>query len=84
MGKYKNKTYPLRIDNTLMEKVKIISEKEDRTTNKQIERIIREYIEEYESRNGEIKIEEQDRPDVTSGSDSFEQTSFAVQDYDNL
>ena len=58
MGKYKNKAYTLRIENELMEKTKKLAEKEDRPIHKQIERIIREYINEYESRNGEIKIEE--------------------------
>jgi len=58
MGNYKNKTYPLRIDNTLMDKIKKIAEKEDRTVNKQIERITREYIEKYEEINGKIKVEE--------------------------
>ena len=58
IGKYKNKAYTLRIENELMEKTKKLAEKEDRPINKQIERIIREYINEYESRNGEIKIEE--------------------------
>lgn len=58
MGTYKNKTYPLRIELEIMEKIKEIAKIEDRTTNKQIERILRKYIEDYESRNGEIHVQE--------------------------
>ena len=58
MGKYKNKAYTLRIENELMDKIKIISEKEDRPINRQIERIVREFIEEYEEKNGKINVEE--------------------------
>ncbi|MDE6663121.1 MAG: TraY domain-containing protein [Lachnospiraceae bacterium] len=54
MGKYKNKAYSLRIDNELMEKVKIIAENEDRPISKQLERIIRQYVEQYEEKNGKI------------------------------
>lgn len=54
---YKNKTYPLRIDNRLQSKVKHIADINDRPLSKQYERIIREYIERYESEKGEIKID---------------------------
>ncbi len=54
MGNYKNKTYPLRIDDELMKKVKIIAEKEDRPISKQLERIIKQYVEQYEKENGRI------------------------------
>ncbi|MBD5522036.1 MAG: Arc family DNA-binding protein [Lachnospiraceae bacterium] len=55
MGKYKNKAYSLRIDNELMEKVKIIAENEDRPISKQLERIIRQYVEQYEKEHGKIE-----------------------------
>ena len=55
MGKYKNKAYSLRIDNELMEKVKIIAENEDRPISKQLERIIRQYVEQYEEEHGKIE-----------------------------
>lgn len=58
MGKYKNKAYSLRIDENLMSKVKAIAEKEDRPVSKQLERIIRLYVEEYEQENGHIKTPE--------------------------
>ena len=57
MGTYKNKTYNLRIDNELMGKVRKIAESEDRPISKQLERIIREYVENYEKKNGLINIE---------------------------
>ena len=55
MGKYKNKAYSLRIDNGLMEKVKIIAENEDRPISKQLERIIKQYVEQYEAEHGKIE-----------------------------
>ena len=54
MGKYKNKAYSLRIDEELMRKVKVIAEKEDRPVSKQLERIIRLYVEQYEKEQGRI------------------------------
>lgn len=47
-GNYKNKAYPLRIDENIINRLKEIARKEDRTLNKQIERILREWL---ESRN---------------------------------
>ena len=58
MGEYKNKTYPLRLDNNLMNKLRKVAEQEDRPLSKQIERIVREYINEYEKENGEITLNE--------------------------
>ena len=46
-GKYKNRTYPLRIDDEIMSQLKIIAKNEDRTLNKQIERILRQWLENY-------------------------------------
>lgn len=54
MGKYKNKAYSLRIDEELMKKVKMIAEKEDRPVSKQLERIIRQYVEQYERENKHV------------------------------
>lgn len=50
MGKYKNKAYTLRIDESLMEKIKDIAKIEDRTANKQIEHMLRKQLEEYEKK----------------------------------
>jgi len=56
MSKYKNKTYPLRLDNNLMTKVRHIAAVEDRPLSKQLERIVKNYIDQYEKENGTIEI----------------------------
>ena len=56
MGKYKNKPYTLRIDNQLMDKIRIIANTEDRPVSKQLERMLKEQVEKYESEHGNIKI----------------------------
>lgn len=58
MGEYKNKTYPLRLDNNLMDKLRKLAEQEDRPLSKQIERIVREYIQAYEQEHGEISLDD--------------------------
>ena len=58
MGEYKNKTYPLRLDNNLMDKLRKLAEQEDRPLSKQIERIVREYIQAYGQEHGEINPDE--------------------------
>lgn len=60
MPNYKNKTYPLRIDNELQTKIRIIAQKEDRPISKQYEKIVREYIKAYEEEHGEINLEVQE------------------------
>ena len=56
MGTYKNKAYTLRIDNNLMDKIKTIAKTEDRPVSKQIERMLKEQVEKYETEHGNIKI----------------------------
>ncbi|MCM1266809.1 MAG: ribbon-helix-helix domain-containing protein [Bacteroidales bacterium] len=58
MGKYKNKSYSLRIDDELMKKVKMIAESEDRPVSKQLERIIKQYVEQYEEEHGRLNSAE--------------------------
>lgn len=58
MSNYKNKAYPLRLDEDLMKKVKMIAEKEDRPISKQLERIIKQYVENYEKEQGRINSAE--------------------------
>ena len=58
MGKYKNKSYSLRIDDELMKKVKMIADAEDRPVSKQLERIIKQYVEQYEQEHGRINSAE--------------------------
>lgn len=50
MGTYKNKAYPLRVNEELMNKLAQIAENEHRTRNKQIEYILEKYVEEYEAK----------------------------------
>lgn len=57
MGKYKNKSYSLRLDEDIMNKLRAIAEKEDRPLSKQFERITRDYIENYEKKNGRVSID---------------------------
>ena len=50
------KTFSLRLKEEDYEKIRIIAENNDRSTNKQIERIIKNTIAEYEKINGIIKL----------------------------
>lgn len=56
MDAHKNKIYPLRINNKLMEKIKIIADKDGKSVNKIISFILEEYILKYEYKNGAIEI----------------------------
>ena len=57
MGKNKNKAYSLRLDEEIMNKIRAIAEKEDRPLSKQFERITKDYIENYEKKNGRVNID---------------------------
>ena len=46
----------LRLNETIYEKVKVISTGEQRSMNNFIEFVVQRYIEEYERKNGEIEI----------------------------
>lgn len=59
MGKQTN-AYPLRIDDILSAKVKIIAKDNDRSYKGQIENILKNYVAEYEKRNGEIILADPD------------------------
>lgn len=63
-GKYNNKAYPLRINEELKEKAKIIASKEQRKLNQQIEYIIKQYVDEYEEKNGQITIKDINNIDI--------------------
>lgn len=54
-GNYKNKAFTLRINEEIMEKIKSIAEKNYRTTTKQIELILTEWLKmnEQKSQSGE-------------------------------
>ncbi len=46
--------YPLRIDKEVLDKIKFISKENGRSTNKEIEIILKSIIFKYEKENGEI------------------------------
>lgn len=50
--------YPLRIEEELMEKLKIIAEENSRSVNKEIEHLIKKAIKEYESNEKNDKNKE--------------------------
>lgn len=41
--------YPLKIDSELMDRIKEIAEEEGRSVNKQIEFILKKFVEDYDS-----------------------------------
>ena len=48
--------YPLRIDRTLMEKIKFISAEHGRSVNKEIEMLVKQAIMDYEADHGEVPV----------------------------
>lgn len=60
MSEHKNKAYPLRLDDTIREKIKYIADKENRKLSQQYEIIINDFVNEYESINGPIILNEDD------------------------
>jgi len=50
------KSYPLRVDEELFEKLKLIASNNRRSLNAQIESLIEDHILEYEKENGKIII----------------------------
>ena len=48
--------YPLRIDKTILEKVRYTAKENGRSLNKEIEFILRAHIKRYEKENGEIPV----------------------------
>ncbi len=49
--------YPLRVDREILEKIKVIAKINGRSLNKEIEIVLRQYKNEYESKNGPITPE---------------------------
>ena len=50
--------YPLRINKQLMAKFKVVASADGRSVNKQIEALIKQAVQDYESANGIIPIVE--------------------------
>lgn len=49
--------FTLRLDDILFDKLKVIADKNKRSLNKQIEFLVEECIDEFEKKNGPIRIE---------------------------
>lgn len=48
--------YPLRIDKSIMDKIKFIAKENGRSVNKEIEFALKKYKDEYEKANGTISL----------------------------
>ena len=55
MAKQQN-PYPLRLDEILMTKVKVIAAEQRRSINMEIERMVEQAVVQYEAENGEIHV----------------------------
>ncbi len=49
--------YPLRLEETLNGKLKALAKENNRSFNREVEYILRKFIEQYEKENGELPIE---------------------------
>ncbi len=52
--------YPLRVDQKLMEKFKLIASENGRSVNKELEMLMKQSVAQYERLNGEIRIQDRD------------------------
>lgn len=48
--------FPLRTDQELLEKLRVIADEDSRSLNKEIEYIIKTVVDNYEKEHGEIKV----------------------------
>lgn len=58
MGKNLETQYSFRCDRETIKKLEYIAKQNTRTRNQEMKHIIREYIAEYEKKNGKIQIQE--------------------------
>ena len=52
--------YPLRLDDTLREKLRYIAEENSRSLNKEIEFLVKQHVAAYEKEHGEIPLPEKE------------------------
>ena len=57
MEKKQANAYPLRLDETLKKKLKVLAQDNDRSFRGQVENILKNYVAEYEQQYGEIKTD---------------------------
>lgn len=48
--------YTLRVPREILDKIAVIADNNDRSTNKEIERLLKKHIDEYEKNNGKIIV----------------------------
>ena len=51
--------YPLRLEETLTKKLKALASEHNRSYNKEIEYILKNYMKQYEEENGPVFVEEE-------------------------
>ena len=65
MGKNKVKETGFRIsDNSILEKLNIIAERNCRKRNQEVEFILKSYVENYEKENGIIELPEKEEKEI--------------------
>ena len=52
--------FPLRLEDDVREKLRFLANKNCRSLNREIEYVVRQYIEEYEKEHGEILLPEKE------------------------
>lgn len=52
--------FPLRLDDTLREKLRIIANQNSRSLNKEIEFLVKQHVSSYEKEHGEISLPEKE------------------------
>lgn len=60
--KKQSNAYPLRIDETLSEKIKVLAKENDRSYKGQIENILKKFVSDYEKEHGEIILPSDEQP----------------------
>ncbi|MBE6653655.1 MAG: Arc family DNA-binding protein [Ruminococcaceae bacterium] len=58
------KSLSIRIDETMLDKLHVVADYEGRSANSQILILIRDCIENYEARHGEIEVGKREKPNA--------------------
>ena len=51
--------FTIRVENLILNKIRVISKEERRSLNAQIEYVLEKYVKEYEKNNGVVKVKEE-------------------------
>ena len=49
--------YPLRIDDEVMEKIRVVANENGRSVNREIEYVLKQHVKDYEEKNGVIVLQ---------------------------